>query len=97
MSAAKSVTATFARNDYVLDVVKPGPGTGSVTSSPAGIVCDAQCSSASFPFRGLTTVVLVASPVAPSTFAGWTGACTGTGTCSVLMDRSRNVTATFSP
>jgi uncharacterized repeat protein (TIGR02543 family) len=42
-------------------------------------------------------VVLVASPVAPSTFAGWTGDCSGTGTCSVLMDRVRNVTATFSP
>jgi hypothetical protein len=40
-------------------------------------------------------VTLVATPGAFSTFAGWSGACSGTGTCVVTMSQARNVTATF--
>ena len=32
---------------------------------------------------------------AGSTFAGWSGACTGAGACSVTMSAARSVTATF--
>jgi hypothetical protein len=28
-------------------------------------------------------------------FAGWSGACTGTGTCTVTMNANTAVTATF--
>jgi len=32
-----------------------------------------------------------------STFAGWSGACSGTGSCTVSMTAARSVTATFNP
>jgi uncharacterized repeat protein (TIGR02543 family) len=43
-----------------------------------------------------TTVNLEAQPDAGFAFTGWSGDCSGTSlTCSVVMDRARNVTATF--
>lgn len=92
MTAARGVVATFASTGQVLTVSKSGTGAGTVTSSPAGISCGATCS-ATFP--GGTSVTLAASPTSGSVFSGWSGACAGTGTCSVSMTTSRNVTATF--
>jgi hypothetical protein len=40
-------------------------------------------------------VTLTAAPAAGSTFAGWSGVCSGTGGCSVTMTVARTVTATF--
>jgi hypothetical protein len=40
-------------------------------------------------------VTLTPTADAGSTFTGWSGACTGTGTCTVTMDQDRAVTATF--
>ena len=34
-------------------------------------------------------VTLTATPDATSTFAGWSGACSGTGTCTLTMDTGR--------
>jgi len=92
MSAAQSVTATFTRIQYTLSVTKAGTGGGTVTSSPAGITCGVTCSAA---FDAGMVVTLTATPDATSTFAGWSGACTGTGTCTVTMDAAKAVTATF--
>ncbi len=69
-----------------------GSGTGSVTSLPAGIGCPGTCS-ASFP--GNSSVTLTAKAAAGSTFSGWSGDCTGTGKCVVLMSSARSVVATF--
>jgi uncharacterized repeat protein (TIGR01451 family) len=78
--------------DHSLTVTKAGTGSGMVTSSPAGIDCGATCSAS---FASGTTVTLTATPDAGSTFTGWSGACTGTGPCTVTMDQDRAVTATF--
>jgi hypothetical protein len=44
-----------------------------------------------------TRVTLTATPAAGSTFAGWSGECTGTApTCVVRLDRSRDVMVRFS-
>lgn len=75
-----------------LTVQKQGTGSGTVTSTPGGIACSSDCSA---PFIPGTPVVLTALPAPGSTFAGWTGACAGTGVCNVTMDGAKSVTATF--
>jgi len=77
----------------VLTVTKAGSGDGTVTSSPAGISCGSGCNEA---YGSGTSVTLIAGPSSGSTFKGWTGACTGTGTCTVTMSADRSVTATYS-
>ncbi len=67
-------------------------GGGTVTSAPAGITCGASCS-ATFSSE---PVVLTATADGTHTFAGWSGGCTGLGTCSLPLDAaSKNVTAIF--
>ncbi len=93
MSAAKSVTAKFVLlPTYTLTVMKSGNGTGSVTSSPDGVLCGATCS-ADFPQNQVVT--LTPTPSADSKFASWGGACGGSGACQVTMSAARSVTATF--
>jgi|GEM_PF-1071891 len=88
------VTATWTGGaaTQTLNVTRLGSGTGTVTSTPAGINCGASCSAT---FANATSVSL--SPVAAggSGFVGWAGDCTGTGSCVVAMTQTRNVTATF--
>lgn len=78
---------------HTLSVTTAGDGSGTVTSVPAGIDCGADCSEA---YEEGTTVTLSATPDESSVFDGWSGDCTGTGTCEVAMGGTRNVTATFS-
>jgi hypothetical protein len=78
---------------YTLSVTKPGSGSGTVTSDPAGINCGATCSAS---FDASTTVDLTAVAAAGSTFSGWGGACSGTDTCQVTMDAAKAVSAAFS-
>jgi len=92
MSVARTVTATFALGGPVLTVSTNGTGAGSVTSAPAGISCPGTCASG---FASGTDVTLTATPGAGATFTGWSGDCTGAGTCDVTMDQARGVTATF--
>jgi len=72
-------------------------GASSVTSSPAGIDCDAVACVASF--AAGTSVTLTAHMAAGGTtggeiFAGWTGDCSGF-TCALAMDANKSVTQTF--
>ena len=94
MTEARTVTATFtgAGSTFTLSVVKAGSGSGTVTSTPTGINCGTDCSEA---YTSGTSVTLTATPAAGSTFTGWSGACTGTGSCVVSMSQARSVTATF--
>ena len=92
MDAAKDVGATFTLNHYMLSVAANGAGTGSITSNTGGINCPGTCQAS---YAHGSTVILSATPGAGSAFAGWSGACTGTGTCSLTMDAVKNVTGTF--
>lgn len=92
MSQARSVTATFALNVYPLAVLKSGPGSGLVTSSDWQINCGATCAAS---YQAGASVTLTATPGGSSTFAGWTGACSGAGTCNLTMDQAKTVTAIF--
>ncbi len=103
MFAGKSVTARFDSSGPAptptpgptnrnLTVTRGGAGSGTVSSAPAGISCGATCN-ASFPLG--TAVTLTASPDTGASFSGWSGACSGTGTCLVTMSADQAVTATF--
>ncbi|MBK7660165.1 MAG: hypothetical protein IPJ28_13935 [Betaproteobacteria bacterium] len=92
IDAAKTITATFDLQQFALTVTKSGAGTGTVTSTPAGIACGATCSAN---FNSGVSVALAAAPTADSFFAGWSGACTGTGACNVTMDAAKGVGAQF--
>ena len=92
MSAARSVTAAFSLNTYLLTVSRVGTGSGTVSSSPSGIDCGGSCS-ASYNYN--TTVTLTAAPSTSTNFTGWSGGCSGTGTCVVSMTQATTVTATF--
>ena len=67
-------------------------GSGTVTSSPAGINCPSTCSAG---FVQGTQVTLTATPADGWGFSGWGGACSGVGNCVVTMSAAQSVTATF--
>ena len=68
-------------------------GTGSVSSSPTGIACGADCSE---PYLDGTSVTLTAVAAPGSVHTGWFGCDTASGpTCTVTMSAARSVTATF--
>ena len=75
-----------------LSVTRVGSGSGTVVSSPEGIVCDPDCQA---DFEEGSQVTLTATPDLGSAFIGWSGDCTGQAACLVTMDVARNVTARF--
>jgi List-Bact-rpt repeat protein/putative Ig domain-containing protein len=91
-TAAYSVTISPQAGGLTLTVTMAGTGGGSAASSPVGIACPTTCGAT---FKSGTVVTLYATPDAGSAFAGWSGACTGTGTCTLTMNAAKSVTATF--
>ena len=94
MSAARAVTATFAK--FRLTVATAGVGAGIVRGP--GLTCvrpavvGNECSET---YAAGALVTLTAGAAAGSGFTGWRGACTGTAECVVTMSAARAVTATF--
>ncbi len=94
MDQARDVTALFVAR-HVLTVSTTGSGEGSVTSSPAGVDCGADCSET---FDEGTVVTLSATPEEGSVFGGWSGdACSSEGTpqCVLTLLDDRSVEAEF--
>ncbi|MFH2038983.1 MAG: CARDB domain-containing protein [Chloroflexota bacterium] len=90
---AMSAMIVEAKVSLTLQVNLIGNGIGTVSSSPAGINCTGDCSE-NFAYN--TRVTLTAIAAAGSTFTGWsTSSCPGTGTCSLMMNTSKTVSATF--
>jgi N,N-dimethylformamidase beta subunit-like protein/IPT/TIG domain-containing protein len=96
-------TATSTNNFAVtvtLTVTKTGIIGGTVTStsspdSPTQINCGATCSA---DYNSGTVVTLTATPNLLSTFSGWSGCDSASGTtCTVTMSAARTVTANFLP
>lgn len=79
-------------NGTRLTVEVDGTGQGIVTGG--GINCPGTCSAQETPQSSAT---LSATPAPGSSFIGWSGACTGTGTCTVALPYDQNVIATFGP
>jgi alpha-tubulin suppressor-like RCC1 family protein len=75
-----------------VSVTDAGSGGSRVTSAPAGISCPTTCS------KDFTesNVTLTATPGPGLVFSGWSGACSGTGGCTVSMIQDQGVVARFS-
>ncbi|MFO0596379.1 MAG: DUF4215 domain-containing protein [Myxococcaceae bacterium] len=100
LNAATTVTATFTLKNFNLSVSGAGAGGGTVSSVPAGMNCTSTagtvsgtCSQA---YASGSLVGLFAAPNSHSTFASWSGACTGTSpVCSVTVTAAATATANF--
>ena len=69
---------------YTLTLSTSGSGSGSISSFPSGTT-----------FPAGINVNLIPNPATGSIFTGWSGACSGTGSCVVTMNSDQAVTATF--
>jgi hypothetical protein len=77
-----------AGTTHTLNTHKTGLGSGTISGT--GV------SGPSVDFPQGTVVTLTASPNATSTFEGWSGeGCSGTNSCTVTMDGTKNVYADF--
>jgi hypothetical protein len=93
IKSSRTVKAVFtAVGLRTLAITMAGTGAGTVKNKLFGIACTTSCSPSIAAGKKLT---LRAEPAAGSTFSGWSGVCSGTGTCKVQMNEARSVTATF--
>ena len=77
----------------LLTISRNGTGGGSIAPNTGTITWTNNSGTATY--NSGTVVTLTATADSGSTFSGWTGVCSGTGTCQVTMDAAKNVTATF--
>ena len=106
MTQSRSVRASFGgagTPSFALNVSGGGDGDGTVNSQQglvpaiacaitAGTAASSGCGASYLEGRSVT---LTATPSVGHTFEGWTGDCSGTGTCNVTISASRWVTARF--
>lgn len=93
VEAAFELVVTGTPQTFLLTVGRSGSNPGTVRSSPAGIDCGGDCDER---YASGTRVSLDASSVSVDNFQGWSGDCSGTGTCQLVMTQDRAVTARFS-
>jgi len=87
MDADKSVTAHFAVKTTFDLAVAVAPAGGGSTDPAVGV----------HSYGAGAVVSVTAAPAPGFVFAGWGGACSGTGCCTVTMDADKTVTASFAP
>lgn len=83
MDTDKTVTADFLQQQFALTTVADPSAGGTLTG--AGV------------YDSGDIAIVTATPSAGFTFDRWSGACSGTGGCTVMMDSSKTVTANFIP
>ncbi len=67
-------------------------GSGTVTSTDGFINCPGTCTHL---YSHNAPVTLNATPAGGWTFADWSGACSGTGSCNLTMSQNESVAANF--
>ena len=100
-----SLTVNAVAGTFTVTVSEIGTGTGTVTDNAGQINCGeangvvtGTCS-ATYPSNS-SPIVLTESASSPSTFAGWSNACSSFGassTCTLAQNASVSVTADFLP
>ena len=99
LTESRSVGAIFSLPTVTLTVNLVGPGGGSVQvgdRATCSIAAGQATNSCTTTFDVGTAVTLTGNAGAGSSFTGFVGACSGTGSCRVVLDRSLAVSATFS-
>src|SRR5262249_5771305 len=93
--ASHKVEVESAAPEFQLKVSKEGSGTGTVTSSPAGIDCGGECQAN---FTEGTEVKLTGTPDAGAKPVVWTtcpGVVNGSNQCVVTMGAAKEAKAKF--
>jgi hypothetical protein len=86
------MAAVHVQGDFI-SVAKAGTGGGNVDSADKRISCGNKCVA---PYTAGSVVTLSVKADSGSSFAGWSGACSGTAaTCSVTINGANTATATF--
>jgi hypothetical protein len=93
MISSRTVSATFTLIPVYYTLTVYTSGTGTVTSTDGFIDCPGTCSHT---YLSNTQVTLNATPGQGWVFGGWSGACLGTGSCTVTMTQSLSVDGIFS-
>lgn len=93
-SVSRTVTGSVTGlASAALLITRNGTGTGTVTSTPAGITCGSDCTET---VAAGTSIILTAAAASGSTFSAWNGGgCSGAATCTVTLNADTTVTATF--
>lgn len=89
MDANKAIAAVFVQT---VDLYMIVDGSGSITNDYDPATCSTNCA---VTVAGGVDVLLTATPASGWQFVGWSGACSGSGTCTVSMTQAQAVTATF--
>jgi len=79
-------------NDIQYGVSVALTGNGIVSSSPSGIQCGTNCSSN---FAEGTSISLTATAESGYVFSGWSGDCSGTSDCNLVMNSNQSISALF--
>ncbi len=87
LNRSAAVTAAFG-----LRLAVGTTGGGTVASEPGGIACGGDCEEI-YPAGSVVRLTAAADP--GWTFVGWSGACVGTGACTVTMTQTQAVGAIF--
>jgi hypothetical protein len=93
MTSAKTVTASFQPATFPLTISFSGTGAGSVAVGAA--TCASTGGTCAVDLANGAVLSLLPTPAAGSRFTGWSGACWGTGGCTVTMSTARFVQAGF--
>ncbi|MCA9837112.1 MAG: hypothetical protein KC422_09355 [Trueperaceae bacterium] len=91
----RTITAVFSElpaKTYTLKLNFSGNGAGNISVEPLGQICTTTCS---FNLEEMTEVTLNATPLASTQFVGWSGACSGSSSCTLKLAEDKTVSAQF--
>jgi len=88
----------YLTQTFQLSVSTAGDGFGMIFGSNNTINCGVNSGAdiCTAKFRNGTSVTLTAAAANDSVFSGWSGACSGSGSCTLTMNANKNVMADFS-